>query len=292
MRYQPGAPRNFFRACDPPASRTTNRSPPVFPRSASPIAQPQFTRPAKGSPRMPGMTAADVIHHHGKVYTHEGFCTSDPTAAPLISARLAAGRASPSTRSTGSTSGGGSAGVTPATSLLAPVQSSRARAVAEAAPVSRRRAGPTAAPSSSTRPPARRAAARARAPCGRPARRSSERRRARPFSTRRERAHNSFRWQPAPLVRSASSCSAPIATSFSRIASRIFFFRSDRSPEVVVSPVLKWSACIMALYSRERLISPPRRRATSERRPGDPEATAPAAPPPATAEPSRLRLAG
>ena len=68
MRYQPGAPRNAP-PVPPPASRTTNRSPPVFPRSASPIAQPQFTRPAKGSPRMPGMTAADVIHHHGKVYT-------------------------------------------------------------------------------------------------------------------------------------------------------------------------------------------------------------------------------
>ena len=163
MRYQPGAPRNFFRACDPPASRTTNRSPPVFPRSASPIAQPQFTRPAKGSPRMPGMTAADVIHHHGKVYTHEGFCTSDPTAAPLISARLAAGRASPSARSTGSTSGGGSAGVTPATSLLAPVQSRPARAVAEAAPVSPPR-GPDGRPvevDPSAGPPRRRPGARA-----------------------------------------------------------------------------------------------------------------------------------
>ena len=167
MRYQPGAPRNFFRACDPTASRTTNRSPPVFPRSASPIAQPQFTRPAKGSPRMPGMTAADVIHHHGKVYTHEGFCTSDPTAAPLISARLAAGRASPSTRSTGSTGGGGSAGGsstgTPATSLLAPVQSRPARAVAEAAPVSPPR-GPDGRPvevDPSAGPPRRRPGARA-----------------------------------------------------------------------------------------------------------------------------------
>ena len=75
--------RATFLLVEAPASRTINRSPPVFPRSASPIAQPQFTRPAKGSPRMPGMTAADVIHHHGKVYTHEGFCTSDPTAAPL-----------------------------------------------------------------------------------------------------------------------------------------------------------------------------------------------------------------
>ena len=169
MRYQPGAPRNFFRACDPPASRTTNRSPPVFPRSASPIAQPHFTRPAKGSPRMPGMTAADVIHHHGKVYTHEGFCTSDPTAAPLISARLAAGRASPSTRSTGSTGGGGSAGGsstgTPATSLLwqAPVQSKPARAVADAAPLSPPRGpdGRPVVPTEAAGPPRRRPGARA-----------------------------------------------------------------------------------------------------------------------------------
>ena len=77
-----GCAAQLFCACDPTASRTTNRSRPIFPRSASPIAQPQFTQSAKGSPRMPGMTASDVIHHHGKVYTHEGFCTSDPTAAP------------------------------------------------------------------------------------------------------------------------------------------------------------------------------------------------------------------
>ena len=132
--------------------------------------QPQFVRPAKVSPRMPGMTAADVIHHHGKVYTHEGFCTSDPTAAPLISARLAAGRASPSTRSTGSTGGGGSAGGsstgTPATSLLwapAPVQSKPVRAVADAAPLSPPR-GPDGRPvvvDPSAGPPRRRPGARA-----------------------------------------------------------------------------------------------------------------------------------
>ena len=55
-----GCATQLFRACDPPASRTTNRSPPVFPRSASPIARSRERVPCVFSLRFPPL----VYCHH------------------------------------------------------------------------------------------------------------------------------------------------------------------------------------------------------------------------------------
>ena len=224
--------RRALRACDPPASRTTNRSPPAFPQCLADRAAAVHAA-GEGSPRMPHDGGGRHPPPRQGVH-HEGFAR--PTRPPpLISARCRRPRVALGAqhgldeRSTRRRHAG--------ESLLAPVQSRPARAVAEAAPV-RRRAGPTAAPWRSTRrrpaaPPPGRARVGARAP-------PSERRRG-PFP----------RAASARTTLSLAACPArslgllvPPATSFAHCLPHLLPFRSQPG---AVSPVLKWSACIMAL---------------------------------------------